>query len=151
MRLNKTLGMAIVLTVALGIYIVLLAWRGVELLTSGNTVAVLIGVGVMAIGLIGVWVVATTWRAGLQVQRLVRRLAGDGGLPDVSDLPRMPSGRVDRKAADAWFDERRSELEDAPDDWRAWFRLAYAYDIAGDRPRARQAMRRAVDLEAASR
>lgn len=151
MALNKTLGMAVVLTVALAVYIGLLGWRGIALLTSGNTVAVFIGAGVLAIGLVGVWVVATTWRAGLQVQRLVRRLSVDGDMPDVSDLPRMPSGRVDRKAADAWFDARQAELEDTPDDWRAWFRLAYAYDMAGDRPRARQAMRRAVDLEAASR
>ncbi|MGW5187162.1 hypothetical protein ACWEQB_33540, partial [Streptomyces cyaneofuscatus] len=34
---------------------------------------------------------------------------------------------ADRAAADAVFTKRREETEDAPDDWRAWFRLAVAY------------------------
>ena len=33
------------------------------------------------------------------------------------------------------------------EDWRAWFRLALAYDAAGDRKRARRAMRDAVALD----
>jgi Flp pilus assembly protein TadD len=69
----------------------------------------------------------------------------------VSDLPRRPSGRVDRDAADAWFEGRRAEVEENSGDWRAWYRLAYAYDVAGDRRRARATMRKAVDLEAADR
>jgi Flp pilus assembly protein TadD len=54
---------------------------------------------------------------------------------------------VDRDAADAWFEQRRAELEAHPDDWRHWYRLAHAYDIAGDRRRARTTMRKALDLE----
>jgi Flp pilus assembly protein TadD len=42
----------------------------------------------------------------------------------------------------------RGELESDPDDWRRWYRLARAYDYAGDRPRAREAMRTAVSLQA---
>lgn len=148
MRLNKTLVAAVVLTVALGIYLVLLAGRGVALLGTGELVPVLLGVAVLVLGAVGVWVVVSTWRSGLQIQRLARRLDADGALPDVSGLPRMPSGRVDRAAADAWFAQRKTELEEAPDDWRAWYRLAYAYDIAGDRSRARDAMRKAIELEA---
>jgi Flp pilus assembly protein TadD len=63
----------------------------------------------------------------------------------------MPSGRVDRNAADLWFDARKAELDAEPQDWRNWYRLAYAYDIAGDRKRARETMRKAVDLEAGDR
>jgi Flp pilus assembly protein TadD len=58
----------------------------------------------------------------------------------------MPSGRIRRAEADAWFEERRVEAEAAPDDWRSWFRLAHAYNIVGDRRRAREAMRKALDL-----
>jgi hypothetical protein len=101
--------------------------------------------------LLGAWMVVATWRSGTQIQRLARRLEAEGGLPEVSDLPRRPSGRVDRAAADEWFEQRRAELEQHPEDWRHWYRLAYAYDIAGDRRRARATMRRAVDLEAADR
>ncbi|MFF5992858.1 hypothetical protein [Prauserella flavalba] len=142
---------AIALTLAVAVYLVLLAGRAVALLRTGETVPVLLGVAVLVLPLLGVWMLVTTWRSGNQVQRLARRLDAEGGLPDVSDLPRRPSGRVDRQAADAWFDERRAELEAEPEDWRRWYRLAHAYDVAGDRRRARATMRKAIELEAADR
>jgi hypothetical protein len=140
---------ALVLTAALVVYLVLLADRAVALLTTGTVVGVALGAAVLVLPLLGVWMVVATWRNGVRIQQLARRLDAEGGLPDTSDLPRMPSGRVDRRAADAWFDERRAELEQHPDDWRHWYRLAHAYDIAGDRRRARTTMRKALDLEAA--
>ncbi|WP_326837236.1 tetratricopeptide repeat protein [Amycolatopsis rhabdoformis] len=140
---------ALLLTAALVVYLVLLADRAIELFATGSPAGIALGVGVFVLPLLGVWIVVATWRSGLQIQRLSRRLDAEGVLPDVSDLPRRPSGRVDRTAADAWFDQRRTEVEAAPDDWRGWYRLAYAYDIAGDRRRARATMRKAVDLEAA--
>ncbi|MFI5612839.1 tetratricopeptide repeat protein [Amycolatopsis sp. NPDC051903] len=142
---------ALLLTAALVVYLVLLAERAVQLFATGTPAGIALGVGVFLLPLLGVWIVVVTWRSGLQIQRLSRRLDAEGGLPDVSDLPRRPSGRVDRAAADAWFDQRRAEVEANQDDWRAWYRLAYAYDIAGDRRRARATMRKAVDLEAADR
>ena len=68
---------------------------------------------------------------------------------DVSALPRRPSGRIDRDAADALFQTVRAEVEADPDNWVRWYRLARAYDYAGDRGRAREAMRAAVSLQAA--
>lgn len=138
---------ALLLTAALAVYLVLLAGRAVALLRSGTPVGVALGAGVLVLPVIGVWTVVATWRSGLRIQRLTRRLDAEGGLPDVSDLPRMPSGRVDRQAADAWFDQRRAEVERDPDDWRSWYRLAYAYDMAGDRRRARTTMRKALEVE----
>ena len=46
-----------------------------------------------------------------------------------------------RDAADAAFADRQAEVEAEPDSWRGWYRLALAYDDAGDRPRARQMAR----------
>ncbi|MBA0126161.1 hypothetical protein H0B56_11475 [Haloechinothrix sp. YIM 98757] len=143
--------MAVVLTAAMGLYIVLLAGRAVELLRTGETAAVLLGIGVALLPLLGIWVVVGTWRSGLRIQRLARTLRAEGALPDTSELPRRPSGRVDRDAADGWFQQRRVELESDPEDWRRWYRLAYAYDVAGDRRRARETMRRAIELEERSR
>jgi len=142
---------ALLLTAALIVYLILLADRAFALFATGSAAGIALGAGVLVLPLIGIWVVVVTWRSGLQIQRLSRRLDAEGALPDVSDLPRRPSGRVDRAAADAWFDERQAELEASPEDWRAWYRLAYAYDIAGDRRRARETMRRAVELEASDR
>ena len=45
----------------------------------------------------------------------------------------------------------RAAVEQTPDDWSAWFRLALAYDAAGDRRRARWATREAIRLERAAR
>ncbi|WP_158892351.1 tetratricopeptide repeat protein [Amycolatopsis anabasis] len=140
---------ALLLTAALVVYLVLLAGRAVALLRTGEAVPMVLGAGVLVLPLLGVWMVVTTWRSGARVQRLARRLDAEGELPDVDDLPRMPSGRVDRKAADSWFEQRRADLEADPGNWRHWYRLAYAYDIAGDRRRARETMRKAIDLEAA--
>ena len=99
--------------------------------------------------IVGAWATVATLRAGMAHQRLAR-LAAEGGMDlDVSGLPTTPSGRVQRDAADALFATVRSEVEADPDDWRRWYRLARAYDYAGDRSRAREAMRKAVALQAA--
>ncbi|MGC7100059.1 tetratricopeptide repeat protein [Amycolatopsis lurida] len=145
----KARNFALLLTAALVLYFVLLAGRAIALLRTGEAVPVVFGVGVLLLPLLGVWIVVTTWRSGVRIQQLARRLDREGGLPDVSDLPRRPSGRVDRDAADAWFEQRRAELDADPENWRHWYRLAHAYDIAGDRRRARETMRKAVELEAA--
>ncbi|WP_043723006.1 tetratricopeptide repeat protein [Kutzneria sp. 744] len=142
----KALGTAIVLTAALVVYLVLLADRAVLLIQAGGVVGIGLGVAVLVLPLIGVWFVVAQWRNGIKINGLARRLESEGGLPDVSGLPRRPSGRVDRDAADEWFAQRKVEVEQSPEDWRAWFRLAHAYDVAGDRGRAREAMRRAIEL-----
>ncbi|NIH81268.1 tetratricopeptide repeat protein [Amycolatopsis viridis] len=139
---------ALLLTAALVVYLVLLAERAVALIRTGTAAGIGLGIGVLILPLLGLWMVIATWRSGTRIQHLARRLDAEGGLPDVADLPRMPSGRVDRAAADAWFEERRAELEQHPGDWRYWYRLAHAYDIAGDRRRARATMRKALELEA---
>jgi predicted Zn-dependent protease len=87
-----------------------------------------------------------TLRAGLAHQRLARLAAEDGMELDVTDLPRMRSGRIRRDAADEMFATVRAELDADPDNWLRWYRLARAYDYAGDRSRARETMRRAVAL-----
>ncbi|OXM68911.1 hypothetical protein CF165_11670 [Amycolatopsis vastitatis] len=143
--------MALLLTAALIVYLFLLADRAFALVKTGTGVGIALGAGVLLLPVLGIWVVVMTWRNGLQVQRLSRRLDVEGALPDVSDLPRRPSGRVDREAADAWFEERRAEVEADQGNWRAWYKLAYAYDIAGDRRRARETMKKAIELEAADR
>ncbi|WP_410673239.1 tetratricopeptide repeat protein [Amycolatopsis sp. cmx-4-68] len=147
----KARNLALLLTAALIVYLFLLADRAFALFKTGTAVGIALGAGVLLLPVLGVWVIVLTWRNGVQIQRLSRRLDAEGALPDVSDLPRRPSGRVDRTAADAWFEERRAEVEADQENWRTWYKLAYAYDIAGDRRRARETMKKAVELEAADR
>ncbi|WP_072687623.1 hypothetical protein [Rhodococcus marinonascens] len=139
------------LVAALAFYFVLLGQRGIELIQDGGGAAIGLGIGVLILPVLGVWIVYATLRAGFQHQHLSRRIADESLELDVSDLPKRPSGRVDRDAADALFQQVKFEWEEDPDNWRHSYRLARAYDYAGDRGRARETMRRAVELERAER
>jgi cytochrome c-type biogenesis protein CcmH/NrfG len=132
---------------ALLVYIVLLGRTAVLMIGSGRAVAIALGAALLILPAIGLWAMIATLRAGFAHQKLARLAAEDGMELDVSSLPRRPSGRIERDAADALFADVRAELDDDPDDWRRWYRLARAYDYAGDRGRARETMKRAVELE----
>lgn len=138
---------AFVVALVLLAYLVLMGGRAITMISSGEPVFIALGLAILVFPLLGVVLVADQLRFGAATERLARRLDDEGALPDVSHLPRRPSGRVEREAADEWFDAKQSELEAAPQDWRRWFALAQAYDLAGDRNRGRKAMRKAIDLE----
>ena len=132
---------------ALVVYLVLLGRAAVLMISSGRAVAIALGGALLILPAIGLWAMIATLRAGLAHQKLARLAAEDGMELDVSALPRRPSGRIERDAADALFDTVRTELDSDPHDWRRWYRLARAYDYAGDRSRAREAMKKAVELQ----
>ena len=145
MRTKATIAVMVLVVLA---YSVMLGAKGVALLHSGSVVGVLLGLAILAMPLLGVTLLARELEFGRRCAALAGALAAEGGLP-VDDLPRRPSGRVDRAAADEQFDRMRAEAEADPESWRAWFRLALAYDAAGDRPRARAAARHAIALNGA--
>jgi hypothetical protein len=134
-----------VLVAVLAFYAVLIGTKGVAFIASGEPVAVVLGLGVLVLPVLGL---ALAWREisfGRRSAELAAALEAERGLP-VDDLPRRPSGRVDRTAADEAFGVRQAEVEASPGSWQAWYRLALAYDDAGDRGRARSAVRRAIAL-----
>jgi tetratricopeptide (TPR) repeat protein len=133
--------------VTLVVYVFMLGRIAMAFITSGSAAAVGLGLALLLLPLIGIWVMVSTLRAGLAHQRLARIIRDEGMELDVSSLPRTPSGRIQRDAADALFESVRGELESDPDNWRRWYRLARAYDYAGDRSRAREAMRKAVEMQ----
>lgn len=137
--------MAVVMAVLLGAYLLFAAWRGIDFIQAGGFVPVLLGVAVLLLPLIGLWALYREWQFGRATQRLGAELAARGKLP-ADDLPRRPSGRVVREAADARFAEVRTRVEADPESWARWFELSVAYDAAGDRRRARSAMRQAIAL-----
>lgn len=134
----------------LAVYLVLVGYRGVLLIAHGGVVPVLLGIGVLLLPAVGAVLLGRELWVGRAAERLGRELAEQGGLP-FDELPRRPSGRIDRAAADAVFARRRVETENAPQDWRAWYRLAAAYGDAGDATRGRQALRHAIELYRAAR
>jgi hypothetical protein len=128
-------------------YFILLGRAAIVMITSGKGAAIGLGIAVLILPFIGLWAMVATLRAGFAHQRLARLAADQGMDLDVSALPRRASGRIERAAADALFDTVRGELDDDADNWVRWYRLARAYDYAGDRSRARETMRKAVALQ----
>ena len=135
------------LCVALVVYFMLMGRIAFAMIADGRAAAVGLGVALLVLPLIGLWAMIATLRAGFAHQRLARLAAEQGMDLDVSDLPRRASGRIERDAADRLFDTVSTELDDDPDNWVRWYRVARAYDYAGDRSRAREAMKKAVLLQ----
>ena len=121
---------------ALAFYFGLIGYRGLDLINQPGWIERVLGGAVLVLPLIGIWVVLVELRFGRQAQKL----AGDPG-----EIARRPAGRVDRDAADLVFDHQRAAVKRDPGDWRGRYRLAEAYDIAGDRRRAREALRTALE------
>ena len=150
MRTLSARTVAIILAAVTGLYLVVITRVAWQLIADGDPVAIVLGLAILVLPVIGVWVVFRELQFGVRTAELGRALEASGGLP-ADDLPKRPSGRVEREAADARFAVRQREVELAPDDFGAWFRLSVAYDDAGDRRRARAAMRTAIAKYEASR
>jgi hypothetical protein len=118
----------VLLTLALAYYVALTGVRAVDLLRDRRWAFRGIGLGLLLVAFVGVLLVVGEIRFGLASQRLAR-LAGDVGED---------------------FDEAKAAVEAAPDDWRAWYALAVAYDAGRDPKRGRAALRRAITLERAA-
>lgn len=132
------------------LYIALVGQRAWLLLVSGEPLAVTMGAVLLVFPFVALWALARELWFGRRAEQLARRLESEGALPD-DEVALRPSGRVVRADADAAFPAYRAAAEANPDDWRVWFRLGVAYDAAGDRRRARAAVRKAIRLESAGR
>lgn len=130
------------------LYLVATIQSAVRLMGTGELVPILLGICVLGIPLIGVWILIREVRFGATTQAMAKELLEQGLLPE-DNLPRLPSGRIVREAADADFVQYKEEAEANPDSWQPWHRLALAYDAAGDRRRARDAMKAAMKLRSA--
>jgi hypothetical protein len=136
---------AILMAVLLLLYLVLVFQLAVQLIQTGEPIAVAMGVVLFVLPLIGAWALVRELLFGVCTEKLVHILDAEGGLP-VEELPHRASGRPLRDAADADFPKYKAEVEAEPESWRAWFRLGLAYDASGDRKRARAALRESIRL-----
>jgi hypothetical protein len=137
---------AIVMAALLALYLAFTTRYAIILIGTGIPVAVFEGVALIVLPVIGAWALIAELVFGIRAARLLTRMTELDALP-VDTLPHRPSGRPDREAADLEFPKYQAEVEAAPTDWTAWYRLALAYDASGDRRRARWATRRAIRLE----
>lgn len=132
----------VIMSVLLVLYFVFAGVRAVALLASGTPVAIIMGVALIVLPLIGAWALVRELLFGLRSTALVDRLESEGLLPD--DLVAGPNGKPDREAADAVFARYREAAEADPQNWRSWARLGIVYNACGDRTRARRAIRSAI-------
>lgn len=130
-------------------YLVYLGW---SMISASEYLAMRgLGVGVILLTAVGAWATWAILRNGFELQRISAAAAAEGVELDISDLDHRPSGRLEHEAADALFDQVSLEYQASPEDWRTNYRLARAYDHAGDRIRAREVMRVAMSLRESER
>lgn len=140
--MGTRLGVA-VMSAGLALYLVFAVWYATVLIGTGEPIAIAMGVALLVLPVIGAWSLVRELRFGRDAARLGARLAEEGGMP-TDEVAVYTSGRVVRENADALFPSYRAAVEEAPTDWRAWYRLGLVYDAAGDRRRARHAIRTAI-------
>src|SRR6218665_1793468 len=120
---------AIVMATILAIYLVLVGWRALQFLQTGNPVAVVMGSALLVLPLIGAWAL---WRGlwfGMRSAALGRELEAQGGLE--LGIALGPTGRPTRAGASAAFSRFRDDAESSPDSWRVWLRLGGVCEAAG--------------------
>lgn len=135
-----------VMAIALVLYIALVAQFTWLLLTSGEPVGIAMGAALVVLPLVALWALGRELWFGWRAEQLAGRLEAEDATPS-EQIDVRTSGRPVRDEAAARFPAYRDEVEAHPEDWRAWFRLGLAYDGAGDRRRAREAVRTSIRLE----
>jgi hypothetical protein len=136
---------AVAITAIVALYFAFVAGRAIAFIRADEGAAKALGAALLVLPAIGVWYLIHEWRLGTTVQRMADVLDAQGRLP-IHDGERRPSGRLTDESAQAIFEVCKREVDESPDDWAAWFHVAYAYEACGDRSMARKSLRHAGDL-----
>jgi hypothetical protein len=140
---------ALALSALLPLYVVAALAGGIALIATGRPIWIAIGAAVLVLPALGLWLLVREWSLALAVQRMANELSAERK-PAVDDLPGTPGGRMETTAADRVFPGVREAVERAPEDWVAWFNLAFAYDTVRNRRKSREALRKAARLRRAA-
>jgi len=134
-----------VMALCLALYIVVVGQRAVLMLTTGEPIAIAIGVALIVMPLIGAWALVREMQFGFAADKLGRTLDAEGGMPQ-AETELTPSGRIAKGDADPMIERYTAEADAAPTEWRARFRLGVVQDAAGRRKDARASIREAIRL-----
>ena len=122
--------LALILSGMLAVYLLLLGRTGVFLMTSGTVAGFFFGLAVLVFPCVGAWIVWRELRFGFTAQKMSEELD--------------PDGTFDADALD--FESAKADAEANPQNWEAWFKVAVAYEDAGDKRQARRSMHHAASL-----
>jgi cytochrome c-type biogenesis protein CcmH/NrfG len=126
-------------------YLVLVADRSFALVGSGEPIGIAIGSLMLFLPAVALWGIYMELRFGLRIEKLGELLKKDNAWPQFP-FELKPSGRPTKESAQEVFEQFRKKVVSDQTNWKAWFALGLAYDAAGDRARARKAMRQAITL-----
>ncbi len=142
--MSSRIGVA-VMAAALLLYLVVVGWRAVVLVGSGDPVGVAMGIALLVLPLFGLWALIRETQFGFAADRLGRALDAEGGMP-AAPAELTPSGRIRRQDVEPLIADYTRAAERAPGDWRAHYRLGVVQDAAGRRKDARASIREAIRL-----
>ena len=127
------------------VYVSLLANTGFTLLTMDSAVAKLMGSLILVFPVLAIWLTVMEFRFGIQIEKLSKQIESEGNWPAL-DFEFRPSGRPTKDSAIRVFGDYAKKVAHDEGNYLNWFALGLAYDAAGDRRRARAAMRRSLKL-----
>ena len=133
------------MTLLVAIYLGFAVVYAQVLLRDDSLLVNAMGAALLVFPIVGAWGLILEWRFGFASSKLITILGKEGKLPD-DDFPTKLSGRPIKEQALETFPAFQQDAEENPESWRAWLRLALAYDACGDRRRARWATRTAIKL-----
>jgi hypothetical protein len=136
---------AVTMCAIVALYFALVAGRALVFISTDDPVARALGAALLVLPALGVWWLIHEWSTGTVVQRMANELERQNRLP-IHDGETDSRGKLTKPAQDAVFEVARRHVDAHPDDWAAWFHVAYAYDASGDRSMARKSLRHAGAL-----
>ncbi|MEY4985481.1 MAG: hypothetical protein RLZZ359_367 [Actinomycetota bacterium] len=125
------------------VYVAILGQHGLLLVSSGDPLQIVFGALILVFPVIAIFSIYREFKFGIAVEKLAKSLETKNEWPMFS-FELRPSGRPTKESARLEFERVRKLTEADPDNWKSWFALGLTYDAAGDRPRARAAMREAI-------
>ena len=127
------------------LYCALLTNTALNLLAAASLIAKLMGALLLVFPAVAIFFSVREFVFGIQIEKLGQSIEKAGNWP-VFDLELRPSGRPTKQSAMQNFSAQQKLVEADEGNYLNWFALGLAYDAAGDRRRAREAMRRALKL-----
>lgn len=127
---------ALILSAILGVYLIFAAWRGFDLLLVDDPAVRALGVAVLILPTLGAILVVKEIRFG--------KLSFQMG--QVIDESYLPSRQLSAEQKRTFLDQAIEKAKLNMENWQAWYSVALAYDLLGERKLAREAMAHSVDL-----